>query len=33
MRRLTLHATLIVALLVVFGAGSFALAHGHWRLS
>jgi CHRD domain len=31
MRRLTLHATLIVALLVVFGAGSFALAHGNKR--
>ncbi len=31
MRRLTLHAGLIVALLVVFGAGSFALAHGNKR--
>jgi CHRD domain len=29
MRRLTLHAGLIVALLVVFGAGSYALADGN----
>ncbi len=29
MRRLTLHALLIGALLLVFGAGSFALAHGN----
>jgi hypothetical protein len=31
MRRLTLHALLIGALLLVFGAGSFALAHGNQR--
>jgi CHRD domain len=31
MRRLTLHAALIVALLIVFGAGSFALADGNKR--
>jgi CHRD domain len=31
MRRLTLHAGLIVALLLVFGAGSYALAHGGKR--
>ena len=31
MRRLTLHAGLIVALLVVFGAGSYALADGNKR--
>ena len=29
MRKLTLHAAMIGALLVVFGAGSFALAHGN----
>jgi hypothetical protein len=31
MRKFTLHAALITALLVVFGAGSFALAHGNKR--
>jgi hypothetical protein len=31
MRRLTLHAALIGALLVVFGAGSYAVAHGGKR--
>jgi hypothetical protein len=31
MRRLTLHALLIGGLLLVFGAGSFALAHGNKR--
>jgi len=31
MRKFTLHAAMIGALLVVFGAGSFALAHGNKR--
>ena len=31
MRRLTLHAALIAALLLVFGAGTYALAHGGKR--
>ncbi|HKH31817.1 MAG TPA: CHRD domain-containing protein [Gaiellaceae bacterium] len=31
MRKVTLHAAMIIALLIVFGAGSFALAHGNKR--
>src|SRR5215208_6198805 len=31
MRKVTLHAAVIIALLIVFGAGSFALAHGNKR--